>query len=158
MINVKNTVLALTLALAGLSSACSHMLEVPDRFLVVDESGRQLKAITPEESKLWVRDFDDDDRGGLAFWRDALKADLKDNRGYMVISETDVKDAGGTPGVELLLESTVNGRPVRELMAVFVYGGLFGDTIRVVEYVAEKATFDKEVDGVRKSLSTLKAP
>jgi hypothetical protein len=137
------------------SSACITFTP-PDRFLVVKRGGDELKAITPEESKLWIRSFDDDDKGGLAFWRDALKADLKDNRGYVVLSEADVKDGANTPGKELVLESTVNGRAVRELMDVFVYGGWFGDTIRVVEYVAEKARFDGEVDGVRKSITTLK--
>ena len=144
----------LALAAVLASSACVTM-QPPDRFLVVDEGGTYLKAITPEESKLWLRDFPDADKGGLAFWRDALKADLKDNRGYVVVSEGEVKDAAGTPGHELVLESTVNGRTVRELLALFVYSGWFEDTIRVVEYVAEKETFEKEVAGVRASLATI---
>jgi hypothetical protein len=140
-------------AVAG-ASACTTMTP-PERFLVVHEGGSELKAITPEESKLWLRDFDDDDRGGLAFWVDALRKDFKDNRGYVILSEAEVKDAGGTPGHEIVLETTIHGRPVRELLALFVYGGLWGDTIRVVEYVAEKEAFDKEVDAVRKSLATI---
>ena len=60
------------------------------------------------------------------------------------------------PGTELVLESTVNGRTMRELLVLFVYPGWWSDTIRVVEYVAEKPTFEKEVEGVRKSLATLR--
>ena len=146
-------ILPLVLALASATSCVT--MTPPDRFLVVDEGGDYLKAITPEESKLWLRDFPDEDKGGLAFWKDALKADLKDNRGYIVISEGEVKDGAGTPGHEMVLESTVNGRTVRELLALFVYAGWFDDTIRVVEYVAEKDTFEKEVAGVRASLSTI---
>lgn len=148
------TSLALALTLVASSSCISFT--PPDRFLVVKNTGSELKAITPEESKLWIRDFDDDDKGGLAFWKDALRADLKDSRGYVVISEGDVKDANGTAGKELVLESTVNGRAVRELLSLFVYPGFFNDSIQVVEYVAERASFDKEVDGVRKSITTLK--
>lgn len=136
------------------ASSCVTMTP-PERFLVVDEGGDFMKAITPEESKLWLRDFPDADQGGLAFWRDALKADLKDNRGYVIISEAEVKDGAGTPGHEFVLESTVNGRTVRELLALFVYAGWFEDTIRVVEYVAEKDAFEKEVAGVRTSLGTI---
>lgn len=147
-------ILPLVLALASATSCVT--MTPPDRFLVVDEGGDYLKAITPEESKLWLRDFPDEDKGGLAFWKDALKADLKDNRGYIVISEGEVKDGAGTPGHEMVLESTVNGRTVRELLALFVYAGWFDDTIRVVEYVAEKDTFEEEVAGVRASLSTIK--
>lgn len=146
----------LSLALVTLcATSCATIIQPPERFLVTDDGGDFVKAITPEESKLWLRDFGDDDKGGLAFWRDALRADLKDNRGYIVISEGDVKDSVGTPGHELVLESTVNGRTVRELMAVFVYDGFFSDTIRVVEYVAEKETFEQEVASVRASLATI---
>jgi hypothetical protein len=122
---------------------------------VVDEGGDWLKAITPEESKLWVRSFDDEDRGGLAFWRDALWEDLRKNRGYLLVSEGEAKDARGTPGKELVFETSVGGRPVRELLVLFVDSGLCSDTIRVVEYVAEKEQFDKEVAGVRASIATL---
>lgn len=148
---LKNSLLLFAL----LASSCISFTP-PDRFLVVESHGDELKAITPEESKLWIRDFDDDDKGGLPFWKDALRADLKDSRGYLVISEGDVKDGAGTAGKELVLESTVNGRPMRELLSLFVYPGWFSDTIRVVEYIAEKPAFDKEVDGVRKSVGTLK--
>jgi hypothetical protein len=146
---------ALLLVAAALFTSCVTYTP-PERFMKTAESGSQLKAVTPEESKLWIRDFDDDDQGGLAFWHDALVKDLKDNRGYVVIADVDTKDGSGNAGKELVLESTVNGRPVRELLALFVYGGWLSDRIRVVEYVAEKPQFDKEVDGVRKSFATLK--
>lgn len=147
------TTLALVLALAG--GACVS-LEPPARFLVTDRSGDQLKAITPEESKLWVRRFDDEDKGGLEFWRDALKGDLKDNRGYLLLGEAPATDGTGAAGHSMTLETMVNGRPVRELIAVFVRPGLLGDSIWVVEYVAPKDVFDNEVEGVRASLSTLR--
>lgn len=147
------TTLALVLALAG--GACVS-LEPPARFLVTDRSGDQLKAITPEESKLWVRRFDDEDKGGLEFWKDALKGDLKDNRGYLLLGEAPATDGTGAAGHSMMLETMVNGRPVRELIAVFVRPGLLGDSIWVVEYVAPKDVFDNEVEGVRASLSTLR--
>lgn len=147
------TTLALVLVLVG--GACVS-LEPPARFLVTDRSGDQLKAITPEESKLWVRRFDDEDKGGLEFWRDALKGDLKDNRGYLLLGEAPATDGTGAAGHSMMLETMVNGRPVRELIAVFVRPGLMGDSIWVVEYVAPKDVFDNEVEGVRASLSTLR--
>lgn len=147
------TTLALVLVLVG--GACVS-LEPPARFLVTDRSGDQLKAITPEESKLWVRRFDDEDKGGLEFWKDALKGDLKDNRGYLLLGEAPATDGTGAAGHSMMLETMVNGRPVRELIAVFVRPGLLGDSIWVVEYVAPKDVFDNEVEGVRASLSTLR--
>lgn len=145
--------LAVVVALLALPGCVT--MTVPERFLVLDRSGDELKAVTPEDSRLWVRDFSDDKQGGLAFWRDALRADFRENRGYVIVSERDVNDGAGTPGHEMVLETTLQGRPVRELLALFVYKGAFDDRIRVVEYVADKAAFDAEVEGVRSSLATL---
>lgn len=144
------------LVLAGpFSSACVTM-QPPDGFLVLSRGPGELKATTPDDDRLWVRDFDDEARGDLAFWRDALKADFARNRGYTLLSERDVVDAGGTPGVELVWEATLGGRPFRELVAVFVREGLLGNTIRVVEFVAEKDRFDAQVEAVRGSIATLR--
>ena len=55
----------------------------------------------------------------------------------------------------MVLETTLSGRPVRELLAVFVVPGWWSNTIRVVEYVADKEAFTTEVEGVRTSLGTL---
>ena len=51
---------------------------------------------------------------------DALLEDLRKNRGYLIVTEGDAKDANGNAGKEVVLETTVNGRPVRELLTLFV--------------------------------------
>jgi hypothetical protein len=145
---------AAALALLALtSSAACVSITPPPRFLVVDEGCTDLKAVTPEDSRLWVRAFDDDDRGGLAFWQDALKEDLTKNRGYVVVSEGDTT-ASGVKGREYVLETTVNGRPVRELLSLFVTSGWFSDTVHVIEYVADKDAFDSELPGVRAAVQS----
>lgn len=143
-------------AAVGLGAGCTTTIQVPDRFLVTENWCGELRALTPEESKLWIREFTDEDKGSLAFWGEALKADLVKSRGYTLIESVPVKDAAGREGLSLVLETTLSGRPVRELMAVFVLPGWFDNTIRVVEYVADKETFAGEVDGVRASLGTLR--
>ena len=141
---------------AGLFGSGCLTMTTPDRFLVVERGPGVLRAITPEESKIWARDFDDDTKASLTFWKDALKADLIQNRGYTLINESQLQDGGGRQGLLLTLETTLGGRPVRELLAVFVLEGLFSNTVRVAEYVADKDAFDKEVEGVTQALTTLK--
>lgn len=145
---------ALAAFFVGGASGCVS-LAVPERFLVVERGPGLLRALTPEESKIWVRDFDDDTKASLSFWKDALKADLVDNRGYTLIEEGAAKDGDGHDGLTMTLEAMLSGRPVRELLTVFVLPGTFGNTVRVVEYVADKDAFAKEVEGVKQSLSTL---
>jgi hypothetical protein len=145
---------ALALAALLVSVGCVTITP-PPRFLVVDEGCDDLKAVTPEDSRLWVRTFDDDDRGGLPFWQDALKEDLTKNRGYVVMSEAETA-AGSVKGHEYVLETTVNGRPVRELLVLFVTEGWFSDSVHVIEYVADKDAFDKELPAVRAAVQTYK--
>jgi hypothetical protein len=146
-------VVVATLALA--LSGCLH-IEPPARFLVVEREPSSLKAITPEESRLWVRDFPDESKGGLPFWRDTLRADFEKNRGYTLISEATIVDGDGREGLLLTWEATLGGEAWRELMAVFVIPGWFENTIRVVEYVAQTEAFDAEVDEVKKAIGTLR--
>jgi hypothetical protein len=146
----------LLVALLGLLASSCVSMQVPERFLVTTRSDDELKAITPEETKLWVREFDDPDKGDLAFWSDALKRHLVENRGYTLLSEAKVEDGRSVEGVEYLLEATIQGRTMRELLVLFVHEGTLSNTIRVVELVGEKAAFDAAVDEVRASLTTLR--
>lgn len=148
---------SLLLAAVAFSGSCvSFQLQVPQRFLVVEHEGRTLKALTPDESKIWVRDFDDDTFGSLAFWKEALTGDLVKSRGYRLVSEAPVVDGAGRAGASLVLETTLGGRVVRELMAVFVVPGTCANTIRVLEFVADKEAFEAELAGVQASLSTMR--
>ncbi len=148
---------AIALAVVALgSSACALTMKVPDRFLVVENEWGSLRALTPEESKLWVREFDDDSKGTLTFWRDALKGDLVQSRGYTPVEEASITDGDAREGVAMVFETSLSGRPLREFMAVFVVPGFFSNTIRVAEYVTDKGTFEGEVDGVRAAIATLR--
>lgn len=155
MLRAFTTAAVAVVAVATVGCATLQM-DVPDRFLVIEEEGDSLKAMTPEESKIWVRDFDDDTFGSLTFWRDAVKGDLLKGRGYTLIEESSVKDGLGNEGIALVVETTLSGRPVKELLAVFIVPGWFSNTIRVAEFVADKAAFDGEVAGVKTALSTLR--
>ena len=148
---------SLLLAAVAFGGGCvSFQLQVPQRLLVVEHEGNTLKALTPDESKIQVRDFDDDTFGTLAFWKEALTNDLVKSRGYRLVSEAPVVDGAGRAGASFVLETTLGGRVVRELMAVFVVPGTCANTIRVLEFVADKEPFDAEVEGVKASLVTLR--
>jgi hypothetical protein len=130
--------------------------EAPDRFLVVERGTDVLKAITPDEAKLWVREFSDPDGGSLDFWSDALKSDFVSNRGYTLLEEHAVKDHGGEKGLELLFELTAAGAAQRYLAVLFVYEGCCANTIRTIEFVAPRDLFERYAADVRKSVATIR--
>jgi hypothetical protein len=132
-------------------------MQLPEDFLVLEEGIGSFRAVTADEAKVWVRDFSPEARDGtLTFWRDALKKDFTENRGYVVLEENDTKDGAGRKGFELLCESQVNGRDRRYLIAVFVIETVFGNDVRTVEYTAEKGDFDEHVESVRKAIASLR--
>lgn len=148
------TLVCAAVAVAGLSG-CLTTMTPPPRFLITTQDVGHLEALTPEESKILVREFADESQGSLTFWRDALKADLIDNRGYRLIEESEVTDDRGHPGLRLVLETTLSGHVVRELMVVTVIPGLCDNTIRVAEFVADREAFDTDVDAVLASFATI---
>jgi len=146
--------LLITIAVALLANSCVSM-QVPKDFLVVDKGMGELKAVTPEDAKLWVRTFDDPDGGDLAFWSKTLKNDLTKNRGYLLVGEEPIKDKRGREGVALLVDTTLQGKPTRELLALFVLPGWPDNQIRVVELVADKETFERALPDVKQAIATL---
>lgn len=143
-------------SLCGALSGCVSM-NLPEEFLVLDQGMGEFRAVTADEAKVWVREFTPEARDGtLVFWRDALKKDFTDNRGYVVLEENDTKDGRGRKGFELLCESEADGRAHRYLIAVFVLESALGNDIRTVEYTAEKSHFDEHLADVRKAIAELR--
>lgn len=143
------------LLIAGALSVigCVHM-PLGDAFLVVDESPGQLKAITADGAKVWVRDFPQDG-GDLKFWSAALKLDFVQRRGYVLRDEAPITDGSAHAGVAYLFETQVQGRPVRYWIAVFLIEGVLSDTVRVVEYIADKDVFDAHYGAVKRAVTQL---
>ncbi|MBN2358200.1 MAG: hypothetical protein JXR83_02025 [Deltaproteobacteria bacterium] len=147
----KSTVAVVGALLAG---GCVS-IQAPKDFLVVDKGIDEIKAVTPDDAKLWVRTFDDPDGGDLAFWSKTLKLDLTKNRGYVLLGEEPIEDKQGRQGAALLLETTLQGKPTRELLALFVLPGWPDNRIRVVELVADKETFERVLPDVKQAIATL---
>jgi hypothetical protein len=126
----------------------------PDGFLIVKKERAELKAITPDASKLWARQFAAPQRGTLDFWSKALKSDLVDHRGYVLTGERHVRDKQGHEGVEMTFDVVVQGSRHRYLIALFVPDGPFwqpAGIVRTIEFAAPEATFDKYVADVRRA-------
>ncbi|MBI4881073.1 MAG: hypothetical protein HY812_15660 [Planctomycetes bacterium] len=142
----------LLLALAAAAAACAAP-PAPADFLVVDSGRGEVKAIAPDDSLFWVRQFKDGMRGDFAFWAEALEKEFVENRGYTLLEKRPVK-WNGAPGVELLFEVSAAGRARRYLATMAVAPGSFASTIRVAEYVADKERFGEHLGAVRAALGT----
>jgi hypothetical protein len=148
-----------SLVLSGLLAlgACAFSMNVPEGFLVRGETHDVLRATTPEGMYILVRDFDDPDDGTLAFWLDALRHDLVENRGYRFVGEHAVQDAAGREGKALQFATVHDGEPVGYLAALIVVpGSLFGSRqLRVVELTGPQDAFAAKLPAVLASIATL---
>ncbi len=143
------------------ASGCATLaMDLPGEFLVLPDDGDGMRATTPNEARVWLREHNAPPGAELPFWRAALKRNLVDGRGYTIVEEKSVKDGAGREGVELLCEGQIGGVPHRYLLTVFVLPTslpfLFDDTIRTVEYAAEKKDFDQHLAAVRQGIGALR--
>jgi hypothetical protein len=142
--------------LLAITAGCAMRMDLPEPFLRLDTSGDQLKATTPDDARLWVREFQDDDQGSLEFWVATLRNALTQSRGYALTDQGEVRDAGGLAGRWMELRAQVNGEPWGYLVALFVDEGAWSSTIRVVEFVAREEAFAAQVPAIRTALATLR--
>ena len=140
--------IAAALALAG----CKLTMDVPSKFIVIDHGMHEIRAMSPDQARLSVLDLGDNKEGDLTFWSEAMRNDFQGNRGYALVEERKVKDAAGRDGAESVWETTLDGTAQRYLATLFIVGS----RVRVAEYLAPKAIFEKYLEDVRKAIATLR--
>ncbi|MEM7233131.1 MAG: hypothetical protein AAF517_13195 [Planctomycetota bacterium] len=150
------TITRLTLCAFATTLVSCLSMQTPDKFLITREGWSELKALTPDDAKLWVREFKDDKRGDLDFWSEALREEFETHRGYVILEDpADIVDGAQRPGKQFLMEVTTDGITWRYLLNVFVIEGWRHHTIRVAEYVAHKDDFDEYLASVKDAIRTL---
>jgi hypothetical protein len=142
---------SIALAIPAIAGCLS--METPQRFIVTSSSSSRVVLIAPDDAKIVVQEFDVPGDGDLAFWRDALRTDFVENRGYTLLSEQAVAHESGREGHEFVFESTIDGSPYRYLVTLHHFDGYFGETVRVAEFLSPKPAFDAHAPNVRKAIA-----
>jgi hypothetical protein len=124
-------------------------MTVPNGFLAVGSSRQELQAVSPEDARVWYREFSTDKKSGLEFWAKAVRAHLVDNLGYRLLDESEV--AGPQTGRQMLFEVDSAEGPMRYMLTVsrkpdraWARKG----TVQVVEFAAPAQLFGEYVDAV----------
>ena len=125
---------------------------VPSGFLLVDRQRYELKAITPDESKFWVRDFPTAQPATLDFWAQALRKHFVEQRGYRLLSESNIQHTDGTAGREFFFETFTRGKAQHYMLTLFVGNRSMWtatQNVRVTEFVATPKEFPSYLEAVR---------
>jgi hypothetical protein len=147
-----------TLALLALAStACGRpfKVETAPGFVELEKqadiSDYQYRATTPEGVTFAVRVIEDEERGDLAFWQQALTLQLRDVTGYALLGVNDVTSLDGTKGKLLRFGHDEDAKPYLYEVAFFsAQKRLF-----LVEAGGTKAQMDRQrpqVDWMMKSV------
>lgn len=129
---VKSWLLALSISAACLGG-CGHPFEVatPTGFVDLSDSydSNEYRATTADGVVLGVRAFDNEPRGELAFWSQAIENRIRDLGGYTLAKKSPVTSKLGQ-GTELQWTRDEDGKPQRYALSVFVTD----KRVYVVEY------------------------
>ena len=123
-------------------------VSMPDGFLVVERDRKELKAVTSNDARFWLRELEAPKSGSTEFWSDALVHHLLANRGYKLVDDRTIRDADGRDGRELTFDVVSQGVPYRYLATLFVVERPFWSRtngVRVTQFVAAKAEFDEQL-------------
>jgi hypothetical protein len=142
----------------GLSvAACGRpfKLETATGFVELDNqsasSDYAYRATTPEGVTFGVRVIEDEGRGDLKFWQQALTLQLRDVTGYALLDVADTKAVDGTPGKLLRFGHDEDSKPYQYQLAIYMaQGRLF-----LVEVGGTKDQMERQkaqVDWMLKSL------
>ena len=76
----------------------------PGYVTVPAERGQVRSAVAPTGNRIVVRRHENPPEGTLEFWRDAVKAELVDGKGYSLVESDGVAGKGGRAAWEFLFE------------------------------------------------------
>jgi hypothetical protein len=127
-------------------------MKTPDGFIVVDSTKYEMQALTPEDARLWLREFSVNEDADLEFWTKALKTHFVENRGYKLLDESKVMDRlDKSQGHQLLFEAYTDRGPVHYLVTYSLRDRGFlaaNKIVQVTEFAAEPKLFAEYVEAI----------
>jgi hypothetical protein len=135
-----STLLAAACALG--TAACGKPFDVqtaPGFVALENQHDFDWRATTPEGVVVGIRVVEDEKRGDLAFWTQAMTLQLRDVTGYALLESADVVSADGTRGRLLKFGHDEDDKPYVYWVAIFpAQSRLF-----VVESGGQKELFER---------------
>jgi hypothetical protein len=144
-----------TLALVATAAACSSW-PLPQDFAEVQDGGEGMRAVTPDDARLRVRDLHVTTEASVEFWAETLCNDCL-QRGYELIERGALVDGDGESGRWLRFSANVRGEKVGLLVAVWLRPRLLRKPyLQVAEFAARDPVFAARLPAVQTALAQLR--
>jgi hypothetical protein len=146
---------AVVLGLALGAAACGKPFDVktsPGMVALENQRDFDWRATTPEGVVVGIRVVEDEKRGDLAFWTQAVTLQLRDVTGYALLESAETTSADGTKGRLLKFGHDEDGKPYVYWVAIFpAQSRLF-----LVETGGPKDLFDRARPNVEWTMKTIR--
>lgn len=149
------TFVAVIIALASSLTACGRPFDVktaPGFVPLENQTTYDYRATTPEGVVVAVRVVEDEKRGDLGFWTQALTLQLRDVSGYALLDVKDVASRDGTKGKLLKFGHDEDNKPFTYWVTIF----LAQDRVFLVEAGGAKEIFERAQPSVEWMLQTVR--
>jgi len=147
--------IALALALGLSTAACGRPFDVktaPGFVALENQVTYDWRATTPEGVVVGVRVVEDERRGDLPFWTQAITLQLRDVSGYALLDSKEVTSADGTRGRLLQFGHDEDDKPYVYWIAIFpAQGRLF-----LVETGGAKDVFERARPNVEWTMKSVR--
>lgn len=110
--------------LSGTACGPRFQITAPRGFVVLDQSEPyDFRATTPDGLVLAVREFENTkEYGDLSFWVEAIQNELRLDKGYALIRESDIKTTSGLAGKSMHFGLDRENEAHEYLVVIFVTG------------------------------------
>lgn len=140
-----------------LSVACRPFdINTPDSFVELDEerySRYDYRATTADGVVVSIRAIDNDRRGTLSFWSEAVRSKLRDSRGYALLEEQDVTSRGGIQGKQMRFGRDDSGHSYRYWVTLFVRSQGRSPRVWAIEAGGEDEVFERRREEVERLIA-----
>lgn len=157
MKTLKLALLCVALTALGALAGCGRPFDVKTApgFIPLENQDAHrydYRATTPEGVVVAVRVVDDERRGDLAFWTQAVSLQLREVSGYALLDSVDVRSQDGTPGKLLKFGHDEGDKPFAYWVTIFpAQGRLF-----LVEAGGAKDAFERARPSVEWMLASVR--
>lgn len=152
---MKPRLLFFLFAFVSVIAGCGKPFDVktaPGFVPLENQTEHAYRATTPEGVVVGIRVVEDEDRGDLGFWTQALVLQLRDVSGYALLDSVEASSADGTKGRLLKFGHDEDGKPYAYWVAVF----LAQKRLFLVEAGGAKDAFDRAQPSVAWMLASVK--
>lgn len=144
---LRATATAFLLVVAG---ACRAPVQLPPDFVQLEDYD-DFTAVTGDDARFCLREFEAAQAAPLDFWAQAVEFDFTQQRGYQLVGKGDLTNRDGRGGRWIECLANVAGERVGYLVAVWVDGA----AVHVAEFAAREDAFKARVEAVRAALTTV---